>query len=188
MNMIMRTHLWISVAIVLLILTGCRTYGGSTNDQLEASLITASEQISAEALMFQNESKMLSDAALRHPNLASFSTQMQSINSEYIEMMEKHKKLIDEVKQLRDFPIVNWVGRDRYRALHRAHGTLISERELKHRKRSLLLIDLSAHLGLSGHQHSVEEGRLQIRPHYYNRSWSVTKLQDLLAAMDNSIS
>ncbi|MCY4224133.1 MAG: hypothetical protein OXF06_04795 [Bacteroidetes bacterium] len=188
MILIKRTHLWTPLAFTLLILTGCRTYGGSTNDQLEASLITASEQIVAEAQMFINEAQMLSEAAMRHPELIPFSEKMHAINSEYIKMMEKHKKLVDEVQQIRDFPITNWIANDRYRALHRAYGALITERELKHRKRSYLLTDLSAHLGLAGHQQSVEEGRLQIRPHYYNRSWSVTDLQDLLAMMDNSVS
>ena len=185
---IMRTRYWISTAIFMLILTGCRIYGGSTNHHLEASLIVVSEQISSEALIFDNESQMLADAATRHPELFPFSMQMQSINSEYMEMMERHKKLIDEVNQIREFPFTNWVGQDRYRALHRSLGTLISERELKYRKRFYLLIDLSAHLGLSGHHHSVEEGRLQIRPHHYNRSWSDIDLQDLLAAVDNPTS
>ncbi len=176
---------WTPPLIGLLILTGCRTYGSSADDQIAASVLTAAQQIAAEASMIEVELAMLTEAAAIYPELIPFSERMQAIVDGYMEMKEKQKKLAEDVTSIQDNFVTNWVGQDRYRALHRALGAIISERELKQHQINLVAQDLGRHLGVTAQRQSVEEGRLQIRPHHYNRSWSVTELQDLLADIES---
>ncbi|MXW13900.1 MAG: hypothetical protein F4120_08585 [Rhodothermaceae bacterium] len=177
---------WLAPPLIgLLILTGCRTYGGSTDEQIAASVLTATQQVAAEASRIEVESAMLMEAAVTHPELIPFSERMQVIVGEYMEMKEKQKKLTEEVTSIRDNFVTNWVGQDRHRALHRALGAIISERELKQHQIELIAQDLGRHLGVTAQRQSAEEGRLQIRPHHYNRSWPVTELQDLLTDIES---
>ena len=178
---------WLAPPLIgLLILTGCRTYGGSTDDQIAASVLTATQQIASEALRIEVESAILIEAAAAHPELIPYSERMQTIVDGYMEMKEKQKKLAEEVSSIRDNFVTNWVGRDRHRALHRALGAIISERELKQHQINLVVQDLGRHLGVTTQRQPAEEGRLQIRPHYYNRSWPVTELQDLLTDIESA--
>ena len=184
MQLIKSEHWWISPIIGLVLLTGCRTYGGDTDDQVEASLRTAALQIAAESLILETESRILAGAAAIHPELMPYSERMQVIVSGYMEMMKKQEKLVEEVTSVEDNILTNWVGRDRYRGLHRALGAIISERDLKQNKRYMLSLDIKEHLGVAKQRQSGEEGRLQIRPHYYNQSWIATDIQDILAGTE----
>lgn len=171
--------------IGVLILTGCRTYGGSTDDQVAASVLAAAEQVAAEAAAIEVESATLTEAAEMHPELALYRERMQAILEGYMEMEKKQKKLVEEVTAIQDNFVTNWVGQDRYRPLHRALGAIISERELKEHQRNLVVHDLGIHLGVTTERQAAEEGRWQIRPHYYNRSWPVPELRDLLTEMES---
>ncbi len=170
----------------LVILTGCRTYGGHTDEQVATSVLTASQQVIAEASRIEVESEMLMEAASIHPELIPFSERMQTIVGEYMAMTEKQKKLAEEATSIQDNFITNWVGRDRYRALHRALGAITSESELKQHQIHSVTQDLGIYLGITVQGQPSEEGRLQIRPHYYNRAWSVLELQDLLTDLESA--
>lgn len=185
MQLVESKYWWTLPLIGLLILTGCRTYGGGTDDQVGASLYTVAQQVIAEASMIEAESGMLTEAASAHSELIPYSERMQNIVTEYTGMVEKQKKLVDQAMSVRDNFVTDWVGKDRYRALHRALGSIISERELKHNQIEQVAQDLETRLGIKEPRKPVEEGRLQIRPHHYNRSWTVTDLQDLLANIES---
>ncbi len=177
---------WLAPPLIgLLILAGCRTYGGSTDEQIAASVLTATQQVAAEVSRIEIESAMLMEAAAIHPELIPYSERMQAIVDEYMEIKEKQKKLAEEVTSIRDNFVTKWVGQDRHRALHRALGAIISERELKQHQINLVAQDLGRHLGVTERRQPAEEGRLQIRPHHYNRSWPVTELQDLLTDIES---
>ena len=177
-------HWWISPIIGIVLLTGCRTYGGSTDEQVAESLLAAAEQIVAEFSILETEARMLTEAATVHSELLPYSERMQAIVSGYMEMTKKQKMLVAEVVSVEDNIVTNWVGKDRYRGLHRALGAIISERDLKQGKRYRLFLDLQEHLGIPFKpRKSDEEGRLQIRPHHYNQSWAAMDIQDILAGM-----
>jgi len=180
MQRVKRIHWWGPLTIGILILTGCRTYGGSTDDQIASTLAATIQQVEAEARIVEVESQMLAEASMLNSELLPYSKRMKLIASEYTEMMKKQKKLVEEAMSVEDNIVTNWVGKDRYRGLHRALGAVVSERELKQGKRYLLPQDLGEHLGTRIRRRSGEEGRLQIRPHYCNRSWTTTDFHDLL--------
>jgi len=180
-----RIHWWGPLTIGLLILTGCRTYGGSTDDQIASALAATVQQVEVEARIIEVELQMLAEASMLNSELLPYSKRMQLIASEYTQMMKKQKNLVKEAISIENNIVTNWVGKDRYRGLHRALGAIISERELKQSKRYLLSQDLAEHLGTRIRRQSGEEGRLQIRPHYYNQSWTTTDFQDLLTDIES---
>ncbi len=168
----------------LIALAGCRTYGG-TEDKIAESLTVTVEQIAAEASAMETEAARLAEAAAADPALSAFSDRMQVIASGYAEVAQRQKELINEVLAIEDNVLTNWVGRGQYGVLHRAFGALISERELAQSKRQTLSRDLGVYLGLAHTEQVPEIGRLQIRPHHYNRSQSPTDLKDLLAGIES---
>jgi len=186
MNLVNQTQWWILPILGICLFTGCRTYGGSTDEQIAASLQAISLQIGAEASVLKIESQILAEAADRHSQLIPYRERMDALVSDYQEMMKKQNELIDDATSIQDNILTNWIGRDRYRGLHRALGAIVSEQETKQKKRSLLLIDIGTQLGVAQHRHAVEEGRLHIRPHHYNRSWAILDLRNLLATLDDS--
>ena len=186
MRLIEQKHWWIPLVIGLLILTGCRTYGGgSTDDAVRASLLTVLKQIEAEVVAMGLESEKLANAAEVHTELSPFSERMQKVVLSYTKWKKKQKKLVDQVTSIEDNILTDWVGTDEYRVLHRALGAIVSERELKQTQRDQILIDLAQYLDVSRRRQSDEEGRLQIRPHYYNQSWIVVDLEDMLFRMES---
>ncbi len=177
---------WIPLIIGLFVFTGCRTYGGGTDDQMAASLRTAYQQIDAEALILQSEAEMLAETAEVYPKLVPFSERMQKIATEYAEMIKKQKKMIDQAIAFQDNVVTNWVGKDRYRTLHRAFGAVISERELKLDKRYMLSVDLGEYLGVIERKTPSEEGRLQIRPQFYNQLKRDVDFQNIIAGLESA--
>ena len=176
---------WVLPIVGLFILTGCRTYGGGdTDDTVRAGLLTALQQLEAEVKAMERESEKLAEAAESDVALVRFSERMQDVVLSYHAWKKKQKKLVDQAVTVEDNILTNWVGKDEYRVLHRALGAIISKRELKKIQRDQILIDLAQYLDISTQRQSDEEGRLQIRPHYYNQSWVVTDLQDLLFSME----
>lgn len=186
MKMVNQTRRWVLPILGICLFAGCRTYGGETEELVTASLQAISVQIAAEASALKIESNLLSEASDLHPELIPYRERMDALTTDYQEMIDKHKKLIENVTGIRDNIVTNWVGKDRYRALHGALGAIVSERETKQKKRSLLLMDLGSQLGAIEHRHAVEEGRLQIRPHYYNRSAMDLDLRVLLNSLVQS--
>ena len=185
MQLLARTHWWSPMIIGLLVLTGCRTYGGGTDDQVAEALIVITQQLEAEVSGIEIESDMLAEASVLNPELIPYTERMKSISSEYVEMIKKQKKIIKEATSVEDNFLTNWVGRDRYRELHRTLGAIISERELKQIKRQLLYQDMREHIeDVSAGMQASEEGRLQIRPHYYNRPQIAVDFRNLLADID----
>lgn len=168
----------------LIVLAGCRTYGGS-EDKIAESLSETVQQIAAEASAMETEAVRLAEAAAVDPALSSYSDRMQIIASEYTAVAQRQQELISEALAVEDNLLTNWVGRARYGALHRAFGALISERELARSKRRTLSEDLGLHLGLTQRGQVPEEGRFQIRPHHYNRSQNAIDLKDLLAGIES---
>ncbi len=185
MKLINQTQWWILPILGVYLFAGCRTYGGNTEDLMIASFDAVSLQLSAEASALDIESNLLAEASERHAQLTPYATRLSALASDYLEMVEKQDKLIKEAVGVQDNILTNWVGKDRYRGLHRALGAIVSERESKQKKRTLLLIDLGKELGIADHRRAVEDGRLQIRPHHYNRSSQVLDLRDLLNALGN---
>lgn len=168
----------------LIVLTGCRTYGGS-EDEIAESLSVTVQQIAAEASAMETEADRLAEAAATDPELSAYSDRMQVIAFEYMAVARRQEELISEVLAIEDNVLTNWVGRGRYGVLHRAFGALISERELAQSKRQTLSKDLGIHLGLAQREQVPEEGRFQIRPHHYNRSHNAIDLKDLLADIES---
>lgn len=167
----------------LMVLAGCRTYGGSEDEIVESLSVTV-QQIAAEASAMETEAVRLAEAAAADPALSPYSDRMQIIASEYTAVAQRQQELISEALAVEDNVLTNWVGRARYGALHRTFGALISERELAQSKRRTLSEDLEIHLGLSQRRRVPEEGRFQIRPHHYNRSQNAIDLKDLLAGIE----
>lgn len=184
---LVKNQSYLSVFLVgLFLLTGCRTYGGGGDPEITASLIKAADQVEVEGSILETEAMLLAQAAERHPELIPYSERMQQIVASYAETVTKQGKLVNHVVAIKDNPVTNWIGQDRYRALHRAYGAIISERRLGQSKRHILLADLEEQLGMTlKRRESAEVGRLQIRPHFYNRSWMVTDLRDLLAGIES---
>lgn len=167
----------------LIVLAGCRTYGG-TEDEIAGGLYVTVQQMVAEASAMETEAARLAEAAAADPALSAFSDRMQVIASEYTGVAQRQKGLIDEALAVEDNVLTNWLGRARYGALHRAFGALISERELAQSKRQTLCEDLGVYLGFIQRGQVPEEGRFQIRPHHYNRSQDTMELKDLLAGIE----
>ncbi|MDE2827766.1 MAG: hypothetical protein OXL40_10745 [Bacteroidota bacterium] len=168
----------------LVVLAGCRTYGGS-EDEIAQSLSVTVQQIAAEASAMELEAVRLAEAAATDPELSAYSDRMQVIASGYMAVVQRQEELINEVLATGDNVLTNWVGRARYGVLHRAFGALISERELAQSKRQTLSRDLGIYLGLKQREQVPEEGRFQIRPHHYNRSHNAIDLKDLLADIES---
>jgi hypothetical protein len=168
----------------LIVLTGCRTYGGS-EDEIAASLSVTVQQIAAEASAMETEAIRLAEATAADPALSAYSDRMQTIAAEYTAVAQKQQELISKTLAIEDNVLTSWVGRARYGALHRTFGALISERELAQSKRQLLSEDLGIYLGLTQRGQVPEEGRFQIRPHHYNRSQNAIDLKDLLADIES---
>ena len=168
----------------LIVLAGCRTYGGS-EDEIAESVSVTMQQIAAEAAAMETEAVRLAEAAAADPELSAYSDRMRVIASEYTAVAQKQQELINEVLTIEDNVLTHWVGRARYGVLHRAFGALISERELAQFKRQALSKDLGVYLGLIQRGQVPEEGRFQIRPHHYNRSRNAIDLKDLLADVES---
>ena len=184
MQLVTNRRWTIFLTVGLIVVAGCRTYGG-TEDKIAESLSITVQQIAAEASAMETEAARLSEAAAADPALSAFSDRMQVIASGYAAVAQRQEELITEALAVEDNVLTNWLGRARYGALHRAFGALISERELVQSKRQTLSNDLGIYLGLTGWGQVPEEGRLQIRPHHYNRSQHTADLKDLLAGIES---
>lgn len=184
MQLVTKRRLAVVLFAGLIVLAGCRTYGGS-EDTIAESLSVTVQQLAAEASAMETEAARLAEAAAADFALSPYSDRMQIIASEYTAVAQRQQELISEVLAVEDNVLTNWVGRARYGALHRAFGALISERELAQSKRQTLSEDLGIHLGLTQRGQVPEEGRFQIRPHHYNRSQKAIDLKDLLAGIES---
>lgn len=103
----------VATVVALLLLAGCRTYGGHDSEALTAeALQQVVSQITESAEVAKGELSILEDAAQADPALASLA-------GSYASLVEKHTGLAEKMGAMEEV--------SRYRDLNRGLGAAISE-------------------------------------------------------------
>lgn len=181
------THVRLSILVVLLVATGCRTYGSQDSRVLlQESIDESISQVSREGVALSQDAEKLAGASELNSDLRVFADQAQALVESHRELVERLQTMgtnIAEVSVVTDNPGARWLGPDRYRELHRVLGSVIAERQHLMNQRTILTRDLGAALGLATTGHAVEEARYQIVPHHYHQLIRAPDLTDVLAQL-----
>lgn len=108
------------VLTVLVLLAGCRTYGGNGSEeaiynQIERIL----DRFEGELSRARGEVSMLEAASSERPDVTAFSAQ-------YMQLVEAHEAILDQHREMAE----GLSPRSSYRSLHRAYGAMIAEQAL----------------------------------------------------------
>ena len=181
------TYIRLSTVAVLLVATGCRTYGSQDSRiLLQESIDEIISQVSREGAALSQDAEKLAGASELNSNLRVFADQAQALVESHQQLVDRLQSIgteIAEVSVVTDNPGARWLGPDRYRELHRVFGNVITERQQLMNQRTILTRDLGAALGLISLGHAAEQARYQIVPHHYHQLVRAPDLTDVLAQL-----
>lgn len=108
------------LALLLLLATGCRTYGGyGTEEALPRQMQQAVEQFADDLDRARSDVEMLAEAADQNSALAPVVEQYEHVIGRHEAFLDVHRQLVDRFQD-----------DGAYRALHRNYGAMISEQRL----------------------------------------------------------
>ena len=106
--------------LLLVVLSGCRTYGGyGTTEEIPRQMQQAVQQFADELARAESDVQALSAAVAQNSALEPFESQYRDVIAKHEEFLEHHRAIAEQFQD----------GGD-YRALNRNYGAIISEQRL----------------------------------------------------------
>ena len=159
------------VLLLVVVASGCRTYGGygSSEDMLE-KIQQATQRFAEDYERAQGERDALQRAAGGDASLAPLAEQFAAVVESQGAAVAAQQALAQEAADRTGSNILfAWVGPDDYRWLHRAYGALISDQQIIQDRYGEVLRALKETVGMTAASTMEEEGRYQVTPHFYKR-------------------
>lgn len=112
-----RTGTWPTILALFIILTGCRTYGGSESEEaIYSQMERMLERFEGDLARAQADLRTLESATPQEPVL-------EALSAHYAELVGVHEAELDGHRQL----VQDLSPASEYRSLHRAYGAMIAE-------------------------------------------------------------
>lgn len=120
-NLVMHsTRTWTAVLAVVLLVSGCRMYGGYGSERaIHNQMERIVERFEEDLTRAQADLRALEAAAPGHPTL-------NVLTAQYARLISAHEAVLDEQRQV----VAGLSAESTYRSLHRSYGSLISEQQL----------------------------------------------------------
>ena len=159
--------------VTLVLLSGCRTYGGYGSEEASfAQLQTAVARYEAQAERMAGDRQALSDASATDPTLAPFAVRMADLVDAQSKSIAKARATLAEVSD-----------GSSYRVLHRALGSVVSQQQIVDDAYGRLLIDIQGDRMTSLQREAP--ARYQVVPVYYARIEASLEQVSLRDAISN---
>ena len=177
-----------SIAVLLLVAAGCRMYGSDSSVQaLEEGIRQEAVALAAVRDRIHVHASALNAMAAADAALVPYAERLTALAGAYDALVQTHHRAAQAERGgfLRNNPLVGWVGRDRYRSLHRTYGAMIAEQRVLTDRLEVLRGDLQAHTTGTGAMEPQEIGRYQIAPQFYRRLEHAAQRQELSDILAN---
>ncbi len=179
-----------ALAVLLLVAAGCRMYGSDESVQaLEDGIRQEAAALAAARDEVKLNAAALEALAEDDQALTLFAQRLVALGRDYDALVEFHRETAarEGGGLLGNSPLVAWIGRDRYRGLHRTYGAMIAEQRVLTDRYEALRSDMQVFATGSVAMVPQEVGRYQIAPQFYRRLEHAAQrqeLSDILASMN----
>ena len=148
--------------LCLLVLTGCRTYGGYGTEAITLDQIQTATQQFAESLeQARSDLNMLESAAANNPALDSLEQTYRKTVSLHEEKLQLHREVVARFES----------ENGTYRDLSRNYGAILSDQRLVQQRYQSLLRRISRTVrGLDAQEEAMQESRYFVTPLFYPRT------------------
>lgn len=177
MSRIVRSSRYVpGLLIVLLALSGCRTYGSyGTSEAIPGQMQQAVQQFADDLARAESDVQALAEAAAQSSALEPFERQYRKLIAQHEEWLERHREIAAEYED-----------GGSYRALNRNYGAIIAEQRLVATRYNELHARIRrAVSGQSPALTTTSASRYVVNPSYYARvqNRQMLSMQDALRGL-----
>lgn len=146
--------------LLLVALSGCRTYGGyGTTEEIPRQMEQAVQQFADELARAESDVQALSAAVVQNSALEPFESQYRDVIAKHEEFLEHHREIAEQYQDSDD-----------YRALNRNYGAIISEQRLIETRYNELHARIQRVVSGQPERAARQlESRYVVNPNYYDR-------------------
>lgn len=158
------------ILVLVLLVTGCRTYGAyDAREKTLEEIQQAAERFAEDFERARAERDALQRAAASNSALTPFIERFDAILERQETLVAEQQTLAAEADAGTN-PLFAWVGPDSYRHLHRAYGAMVTDQRIIRDRYRMVLDDLALAQGTMAAPGRIEElGRYQVAPQFYQR-------------------